>query len=142
MTSADDRVRIYARLTDSNELPAYETVTWLSATQFSAANGDIAAGDLVEVIAGENAGALARITTVSGGTVTIARSLFSSTANSRVRYLRFSEVGSISNVQLQNARFIASGRSEWLQLILELNGTELSPLLEAVIIDYKEIKLL
>ena len=142
MDNADDRVRLAARLVDSNQLPAYETITWTAANMFTSANGNIQAGDFVEVIAGENGGALARITSVSSGTVTIDRSLFSSTASSRVRYLRFSDIGNISNVQLQNARFIASGRSEWIQILCELRGTEISPSIESLLVDYKEIPLL
>jgi hypothetical protein len=141
MDSADDRVLIAYRTSDSNVLPAYETVTWLTASSFTAANSDIGAGDFVEVIAGENAGAIARITSVSGGTVTLARSLYASTSTSRVRYLRFTDIGTIANVQLQSARFISTARSEWIQYLCELRGTETSPKVESLLIDYKEIKI-
>ena len=141
MDNADDRVLIAMRANDSNELPAYETVTWTAANTFTASNANIGAGDFVEVIAGENAGALVRITSVSGSTVTIARSLFASTSTSRVRYLRFIDLGNIANVQLQNARFISTIRSEWLQVICELRGSETSPQLEALIFDVKDIQI-
>ena len=139
MDNADDRLRIAMRAIDSNELPAYETVTWLSSSTFTAANGDIAAGDFVEVIAGENAGAIARITAYSGGTVTIDRSLYASTSTSRVRYLRFIDLGTIANVQLQNARFISTIRGEWIQFLIEFRGSETSPRLENLIIDFKNL---
>jgi len=139
MDNADDRMLIAYRATDSNVLPAYETITWLTANTFTAANTDIGAGDFVEVIAGENAGAIARITGVSGGTVTIARSLYTSTSTSRVRYLRFIDIGNIANVQLQNARFVSTVRSEWIQFLIEFRGSETSPSLESLIIDFKEL---
>ena len=139
MDNADDRVRIAIRAFDSNELPAYETITWLTASTFTASNGDIAAGDFVEVLAGENAGALARITSVSGGTVTIDRSLFASTAVARVRYMRFVDIGNIANIQLQSARFISTWRSEWIQYLVEMRGSETSPRLENLLIDADQI---
>lgn len=141
MDNADDRLRVCVRIIDSNELPAYETITWVSSSTFTASNSDIVAGDFVEVIAGENAGAIARITTYTGGTVTIDRSLYSSTSTSRVRYLRFIDLGTISNVQLQNTRFISSARSEWLQYLVELRGSETSPLIEQLVIDKKDLSL-
>lgn len=139
MDNADDRVRIAFRFSDSNELPAYETITWLTASTFTASNSDIGAGDIVEVIAGENAGAIARITDITGTTVTIDRSLYSSTASARVRYLRFIDIGNIANVQLQSTRFIFTVRSEWVQFLIEMRGSETSPSLESLIIDFKEI---
>ena len=140
MTSADDRFRIAVRTQDSNELPAYETITWLTASTFTAANGNIAAGDFVEVIAGENAGAIARITSYSGGTVTLDRSLYTSTATARVRYLRFTDLGTISNVQIQTEIFHSTERGPWLQALIEFRGTRNSPLLEELIFDIKDLK--
>lgn len=140
MTSADDRFRIAIRTSDSNELPAYETITWLTASTFTASNADIAAGDFVEVLAGENAGAIARITSISGTTVTIDRSLFASTAVARVRYLKFTDLGTISNVLVQAEIFHATDRGPFLQMLIEFRGTRESPLLEGLIVDYKDLK--
>ncbi len=139
MTSADDRFRIAIRTSDSNELPAYETITWATASTFTASNSDIAVGDFVEVLAGENAGAIARITDISAGTVTIDRSLFASTAAARVRYLRFTDLGTISNVQVVAEIFHATQRGTFLQMLIEFRGTRTSPLLEKLIIDRKDL---
>lgn len=139
MTSADDRFRIAIRTSDSNSLPAYETVTWLSASTFTASNSDIAAGDIVEVIAGDNAGAIARITSIVGTTVTIDRSLYASTNDARVRYLRFTDIGTISNVQVQTEVFYATQRGPFLQCLIEFRGSRTSPLLERLLYDFKEL---
>ena len=99
----------------------------------------IAVGDFVEVIAGDNSGALARIIGISGTTVTIDRSLFASTSTARVRYLRFIDLGNIANVQVQSARFIPTIRSEFIQFLVEFRGTTTSPRLESLIIDFKSL---
>jgi len=140
MTSADDRFRIAIRTADSASLPAYETITWTAANTFTATNGNIAVGDFVEVIAGENAGAIARITSYSGGTVTIDRSLYASTANSRVRYWRFTDLGTISNVQVQAEIFHSTERGPFLQMLCEFRGGRNSPVLEDFLIDFKDLK--
>lgn len=141
MDGADDRVLIAMRVIDSNVLPAYETVTWTAANSFTASNANIGVGDFVEVIAGDNAGSIVRITSVSGGTVTLSRSLYVSSSTSRVRYIRFVDIGNIANQQLQSARFFPTIRSEWIQFLVELRGSETSPLLESLLIDYKELPL-
>ena len=97
-------------------------------------------GDFVEVLGGENAGAIARITSISGTTVTIDRSLFASTAAARVRYLRFTDLGTISNVLVQAEIFHATDRGPFLQALIEFRGTRGSPLLEGLIFDYKDLK--
>ena len=140
MTSADDRFRIAIKTSDSNKLPAYETITWLTSSTFTAANTDIAAGDFVEIIAGDNGGAIARITGISGTTVTIDRSLYASTNTARVRYHRFTDLGTISNVQVQTEIFHSTVRSPFIQCLIEFRGTEQSPLLESLIFDYKDLK--
>ncbi|HEC66971.1 MAG TPA: hypothetical protein ENI23_16975 [bacterium] len=140
MTNAGDVVRAYYRSQDSNDLPTinpdYETITWTAANQFTASNSDIAVGDLVEVIAGDNAGALERITVISGSTVTIATSLFASTATARVRYLRFNEIGSITSQAVQETRFGVATRSNWVQFIIAFIGSGTSPALERLLIEF------
>lgn len=139
LVSDDDRFRIAIRTADSNELPAYETITWVTASTFTATNADIEAGDFVEIIAGDNAGAIARIVTYSGGTVTIDRSLFTSTANARVRYLRFIDLGTVSNALVQAEIFHPTQRGTFLQMLIEFRGSRQSPVLEQLLIDFKNL---
>ena len=139
MTSADDRFRIAIRTSESNTLPAYETITWTAANTFTATNANIQAGDFVEVLAGDNSGAIARITSYTGGTVTLDRSLYASTSTSRVRYLRFTDLGTISNVQVQAEIFHPTERSPWIQCLIEFRGSRTSPLLESLLFDYKDL---
>lgn len=139
MTNSADRLRVAVSFQNSANFPAYETITWLNANSFSASNADISAGDFVEVIAGENAGAIARILTYTGGTVTIDRSLFSSTAISRVRYHRFVDLGNVSSTTIQTALFHPTMRSDFMQVLIELRGSRNSPVLESLMVDYKDL---
>lgn len=141
MTSAGDRIRVYYRSEDTIVLypnlgTAIENITWLSASQFTGSNLNAVVGDLVEILAGDNAGAIARITAISSGTFTITPSLFSSTAVSRARYLRFNEIGSISSQTIISQRFVPATRSPWIQYLIYLEGSNTSPSLERLLLDY------
>jgi len=143
MDNPGDRIRVYFQEQDSNDLPTnnpdYETITWNAVNQFTASNSDIAVGDLVEVIAGNNAGALERITAISGTTVTIANSLLATSGNARVRYLRFNEIGSISSQAVQEQRFPVSAKSNWCRFLIQLIGSETSPAIERLLIEYRPL---
>lgn len=141
LDTSSDRVRVLYRIQESNALPAYETITWASSTTFTAANSDIVAGNFVEVIAGPNAGAIAKISTYTGGTVTLDLTLNSSTSAGRVRYLNFIDLGTISSQTLQNTLFRISRRSEWIQFLIELRGTETSPQFERALLDFDNLPL-
>ena len=87
----------------------------------------------MEILAGANAGAIAKITAITGTptrTFTIDLTLNSSTSTARARYLPFIDLGTISSQNLQSAIMGIASRSEWLQLLVELRGSESSPQLE------------
>ena len=129
-----DVIRIAYRVIDSTVFPQYETITWLSTTTFSATNANIQVGDFVEVISGDNAGMLARVTAYSGGTVTIDRGLSSSTNSSRVRYHRFIDLGLVSSQGINSEIMRITDRGETIQLLVEIRGTENSPHVEELLI--------
>ena len=133
--ASSDRLRFAYRVRDSNTLPAYETITWVTATTFTASNADVAVGDFVEILAGANAGAIAKITTIAAGTYTIDVTLNASTSTARARYLPFIDLGTISNQNLQSKILSIAARSEWIQLFVELRGTSASPQFESFILD-------
>ena len=143
--NSGDRIRIYFQQEDSNDLPTnepdYETVTWTAVNTFTASNSNIAVGDLVEVIAGNNAGALERITGISGTTVTIATSLAGSSGAARVRYLRFNEIGLIDNQAVQEQRFTVAARSNWVRFLIQEIGSETSPALERLLVEFSAVPL-
>lgn len=128
--SSGDRIRILYRRLDSNAFPRYETITWLSANEFTSSDNQIVVGDFVEPLAGDNAGALAKITGISGTTITVDRVLNTSTAVARVRYLRFTDLGTISDQSVQRALFRFSQRSEWIQFLVSMEGGQNSPAFE------------
>lgn len=129
-----DVIRIAYRVIDSTVFPQYETITWLSTTTFSAANANIQAGDFVEVLSGDNAGRLARVTSYTGGTVTIDRGFSSSANSSRVRYHRFIDLGTVTSTGINSEVMRITDRGETVQLLCEIRGTENSPHLEELLV--------
>ena len=144
--NSTDRLRVAYRTQESTTLlPLYETVTWVTATTFKSATLPVAAaGDFVEILAGDNAGALVKITAVSalsGGfyTYTIDLTLNASTGTARVRFLNFTDLGTVSSQAIQNEVFRVARRDSWIQYLIELRGKINSPELEDLMIDYDEL---
>jgi len=144
LDTSTDRIRIAYRIQNSNTLPAYETITWVTSTTFTGTNANVAVGDFVEIIAGPNAGAIAKITVITAGTpntYTIDLILNASTSAARARYLNFIDLGTISSQALQNTLFRISRRSEWVQFLIELRGTETSPQFERLLLESDNLPL-
>ena len=120
---------------------AIENITWTAANQFTGSNSNVVVGDLVEIIAGDNAGAISRITAISGTTYTIGTSLYASTAVSRARYLRFNDIGFVSNQAILSQRFITAARSPWIQFLIAFEGSKTSPQIERILCEYSQAKL-
>lgn len=142
--NSTDRIRVAYRTLDSTTLPAYETITWVTATTFTGSNANVAVGDFVEILAGDNAGALAKITTIVAGspkTFTIDLTLNASTNTARATYLRFTDLGTVTAQSIQEAVFRPLARSNWIQYLIELRGSINSPLLEELIQDGGDVPL-
>lgn len=145
--NSTDRIRVAYRTQESTTLlPLYETVTWVTTTTFKSATVPVAAvGDFVEILGGDNAGALAKITAVSGlsagfYTYTIDLTLNASTSTARVRFLNFTDLGTVSSQAIQNEVFRVARRDSWIQYIVELRGKTNSPELEDIMQDYDELR--
>lgn len=142
--NSTDRIRLAYRIQESTTLPAYETITWVTATTFTASNANLAVGDFVEVLAGDNAGALAKITVKTGAgapwTFTIDLTLNASTSTARATYHRFIDLGSVSSQSIQEQVFRPLARSNWIQLLVELRGSINSPMLEELIADGSDVR--
>lgn len=141
--ASTDRIRLAYRIQESLTLPAYETITWATSTTFTGTNADVAANDFVEILAGDNAGAIAKISSITGSptrTFTIDLTLNASTKDARARYWPFIDLGTISSQSIQKEVFRIARRSTWVQYLVELRGTELSPQIEEMILDFDELQ--
>jgi len=140
--NASDRIRILYRTNESATLPAYETITLVNATSFTGTNGDVAVGDFVEIIAGDNAGAIAKITNIAAGspnTYTIDLTLNASTRTARARYLNFNDLITLQTQNVNVALTRLSKRKSWIQFLIELRGTGTSPELDGISLEYDEL---
>lgn len=142
LLSSTDRIRTAYRTLDSTTLPAFETITWVTATTFTGSNANVQVGDFVEILAGDNAGALAKITGISGTgpyTFTIDLTLNASTALARATYMRFVDMGTVTAQGIQEQIFKPLVRSNWIQYLIELRGGINSPQLEEIIPDGSDV---
>ena len=135
--NSTDRLRVAYRIVESTTLPAFETITWVSSTTFTGSNANVAVGDFVEILAGDNAGAIAKITVKSGAsapyTFTIDVTLNASTSTARATYMKFKDLGTISSQSKQEQIFRPLARANWIQYLIELRGGINSPQLEDLI---------
>ena len=142
IASATDRIRVAFRTLDSTVLPAFETITWVDATHFTGVNADVAVGDFVEILAGDNAGALAKITAIAPGspnTYTIDLTVNASTAAARAMYMRFIDLGTVTAQGIQEQVFKPMARNNWIQFLVELRGGINSPQVEELIADGADV---
>lgn len=140
--NSTDRIRAAYRVIDSTTLPAVETITWVNATSFTGTNANVQVGDFVEILAGDNAGALARITGISGSgtlTFTIDLTLSASTLAARAMYMRFIDLGTVTAQSVQEQIFRPLARANWIQYLIELRGTINSPQIEELIPDGDDV---
>lgn len=140
--NSTDRIRMAYRIAESTTLPAFETITWLTSTTFTGANANVKVGDFVEIIAGDNAGGLAKITGISGSgtiTFTIDIAFNSSTAVARACYHRFIDLGTISSQAIQEQVFRTLARANWIQILVEMRGSINSPQLEELVADGSDV---
>lgn len=142
-SASGDRIRVLYRTQESNTLPAYETITWVNATSFTGTNTDVAVNDFVEILAGANAGIIAKITAISGSgtltfTITSDATLNAVTSTARARYLPFKDLGTVSSQATQTEVFRISEIGPWVQFLIMFLGNETSPALESFIIDFND----
>ena len=140
--NSGDRLRFAYRVRESNTLPAYETITWVTSTTFTGANDNVIVGDFVLVLAGPNAGALAKITAITDAapnTFTIDLTLNSSTSDARAMYLPFVDLSTISSQAIQHTVMRIAQRSSWVQFLIEARGDETSPEFMGLIHEFDNI---
>lgn len=112
-------------------LPNEQTITWTGASSFTVtlAAGDeaLAVGDEVEVIAGDNAGTLSHILTISGAhgalqTITIDETMTVSSTAARARFDRWKKLGVISTASKDADCLPVGIDSSFIQFKVELRG--------------------
>ena len=143
MEAGGDNIRLLYRISESSTLPAYETITWVTSTTFTGSDANVAVNDFVEIIAGDNAGAIAKITTIVAGTpktFTIDLTLNSSVKAARARYLNFKDIASIADTSGQEVFKTINTRGNWIQFLVELRGTESSPHLEELLLEFTDLE--
>ena len=89
-------------------------------------------------MAGDNAGAIAKITNITGSgtlTFTIDLTLNASTNAARVRYVKWRDTGDFSEQNIQELTRTVAVRSNWIQFLLELRGKVTSPEVEELVLD-------
>lgn len=142
LLTSSDEIRIMYRIQEDNNLPEYETITWASTTTFTGTNANVAVNDFVEVLAGPNAGVIAKITAIASGTpntYTIDVTVNSSTDTARARYLKFIDLGKVTSQTIQREVFrIKTQKSPWIQFMVSFIGAEDSPEVEEMLLDFKE----
>lgn len=142
--NSTDRIRCAYRRLDSTTLPAVETITWVTSTTFTGSNANAAVGDFVEILAGDNAGLLAKITAKSANapyTFTIDVAGTASTLAARAMYFKFTDLGTVSTQGIQERLFRPVSRGGWIQYLVELRGGITSPQLEDMIADGADVQL-
>lgn len=142
LQNSTDRIRVAYRTAEAIALPAYETITWINGTSFTGANTSVKIGDFVEILAGDNAGALAKVINITGSgtlTFTIDLTLSASTLTARASYHRFIDLGTIASQVIQEQVFRPLARANWIQLLVELRGGINSPQLEEMVPDGSDV---
>ena len=136
-------IRVAYRVRDDLNLPVYKTVTWVSTSRFdlAAADANVVAGNFVEVLAGPNAGALVEVTSKASDTqITFNPTLNTASTDARVRFLPFVEIGTVTSQAIQSEIFRVAARSPFVQFLVELRGTQVSPELQRMVADYQDVK--
>lgn len=133
--TATNRIVVKAKGVTSLKNASYEpldkTITWTSTTTFnmntSATDDEVAVGDEVEILGGDNAGTLAHITSISGvhggaQDITIDETVNSSSATALARFDRWKKCGTITTASKYESSVNVGVRASFVQFKIELRG--------------------
>ena len=121
------------------------TATWSNTTTFAIDDSDgakLSVGDEVEVIVGKGEGYIAHISSItntSGDAYTIVVDeavSVSASDTSKVRIQNWTKLGTIKNQTEEKALMTIIKRSKWIQLKVQLGGTNVSPALEELFLEF------
>jgi len=122
-------------------------ITWTSTTTFTSTQAMFAyaaVGQEVEIIVGKGAGATAHISAVSYSdptyTVTLDEAIPGASGDADARLMNWTKLGAISSQTVANQLYKIAKRSKWIQFKIELRGTESSPEIEELLLEFNPSK--
>ena len=121
-------------------------MTWSSTTVFTSSDdfSNAVAGQEVEILVGKGAGAVAHISSVSYSaptyTITLDEAIPNASGNAGVRIMNWTKLQEISSQTIQKKLMRIAKNSKWIQLKGELRGTESSPEIEELLLEYDDLK--
>lgn len=138
------RTDIYPIRRTEGRMQTY-AATWTDTDTFTVSHADFAnflAGDEIEVIVGKGAGALAHISSITGTspnyTVNLDETIPNASGAIDIVVNRWKKLGEISDQSIQKKLFKIAKRSKWIQCKCEIRGTESSPELEELSIEFNQ----
>ena len=145
LENSTDRIIVKYRVDKDKNFPAKATVTWSSTTIFTSTDADFAnvlAGDEIEILCGKGAGATAHVSTITEltgtYTVTLDEAIPNASGTAQVRIQNWTKLGTISSQSIQRKLFRIAKRSNWIQFKIELRGTETSPEIEELLLEFND----
>ncbi len=126
----DDRIIIKYRTDEDHALDFRSAITWTAGNTFTSTDAnisDVADGDEVEVIAGQNAGAVAHVSgapSLAGSTytVTLDETLVGTSGTARVRFRGWTKLRTISDTTIRNQFDVIGKDSQWIQFKIEMRA--------------------
>lgn len=121
------------------------TGTMASSTTFTINDADgasIEEGDVVEIINGVNEGRLRNVasivnTSANNYTITIESSLSVTSGTMTVRVMKFKQLGTFESITTEKKLLNIVKRSKWIQLFIEMGGTQNYPAIEEFFIEFE-----
>ena len=121
-------------------------LTWVDTDTFTSASNlsNILAGDEVEIIVGKGAGALAHVSSISYSdptyTVNLDEAIPNVSGDAYMVFNRWTKLGTISSQTIAKQLYKIAKRSKWVQFKVEMRGTETSPEVEELLLEFNDSK--
>lgn len=144
LENSTDRIVVKYRTDKDKNFPAKATIAWTDTDTFTSTDADFAnavVGDEIEILTGKGAGATAHILATAFAsptyTIDLDEAIPNASGSAQVRIQNWTKLGTISSQTIQRQLFRIAKRSNWIQFKIELRGTETSPELEELLLEFK-----
>lgn len=144
LENSTDRIIVKYRTSKDKNFPTKATITWNSTSTFTSIDSDFAnvvAGNEIEILCGKGAGTTAHVSTITFATptytITLDEAIPGATGTAQVRIQNYIKLGTISDQTLVRKFYRIAKREAWIQFKVELRGTETSPELENIVIEFE-----
>lgn len=149
LTNSSDRIIVKARtFVSASKSYKRASITWTSTSTFTTTDADFAnaaAGDEIEILVGKGAGTTAHISSISENagthTVTLDEAVPNVSGTAQVYLNNYMKIGSISDQNIQSKVMQLYRTSTWVQLKIELRGTNTSPELSSIKVTYQDLNI-